>query len=180
MRSPVRCTLVSLALVSLSVTSLPAQHRPKLDVGMHAGATILIPSDGRSEYVIGLPGGGTFAGLLPPVYVTFFARPSLMVEPQLAFAYQSFTGTGLLNIALQLGYLTRPTAGGSLYLAGHLLAATAFGDGSSSEFAAGASVGYRHVVKEIVGLRYEARYRRWFDVELHEVALLVGLGVAIR
>lgn len=176
----VRNTLIAIALVTLPATTLTGQARSKLDIGIHAGATILIPSDGRTEYVIGLPGGGTVLGLFPPVYATIFAGPNLMIEPQVAFTYLSYSGSGLLNVALQGGYLMRPAARGSPFLAAHLLAATAFGDGSATEFAAGASLGYRHVLKEVVGLRYEARYRRWFDTDLNEVSLLVGFGVVIH
>ena len=175
-----RTVSAMLLLSSLSAGFLHAQRPAKVDVGIHAGATILIPSSGSSEYVLGLPGGGGVFGLLPPVYATFFAGPNLMVEPQVAFVYQSFSDAGLLNATLQVGYLIRPGAGGSPYFAGHLFSANSFGEGSGSEFAAGASLGYRHVVKDVLGLRYEARYRRWFDADLNEVALLVGFGVVLR
>jgi len=174
-----RAVSAIILLASLSGTSLHAQ-RAKLDVGIHAGATILIPSGGDAEYTLGLPGGGTVLGLFPPVYATMFAGSNLMIEPQLAFAYQSFLDGGLLNAALQVGYLMRPAGHGSPYLAAHLLMANSFGDGSGTEFAAGGSLGYRHVVKDVVGLRYEARYRRWFDFDLNELALLVGFGVVIH
>lgn len=174
-----RAVSAIILLASLSGTYLHAQ-RPKVDVGIHAGATILIPSGGDTEYVLGLPGGGSVLGLFPPVYATIFAGPNLMIEPQVAFAYLSFSDGGLLNAALQLGYLMQPAGRGSLYLAAHLLSANSFGDGSGTEFAAGGSLGYRLVVKDVVGLRYEARYRRWFDADLNELALLVGFGVVIH
>jgi hypothetical protein len=179
--APVRIARVILVFAALPTASVAAQGRPKVDLGIHAGATILIPSAGGAEYVIGIPGGGSLGGQFPALYATFFAGGNLMVEPQVAFIYQSFNHGGLFNIALQLGYLTRATAQGSPYLAWHLLAANAFGSGGfSSSYAAGASVGYRHVVRQVLGLRYEARFRRWFEADLNEVGLLVGFGVAIH
>lgn len=176
-----RTAHVVLVFAALPTLSVAAQERPKVDVGIHAGATILIPSAGGAEYIIGIPGGGSLGGQFPAIYATFFVGGSLMVEPQVAFLYQSFNDGGLVNVALQLGYLMRPTAKGSPYMAWHLLAANAFGGGgSSSSYAAGASVGFRHVVREVLGLRYEARFRRWFEADLNEVGLLVGFGVAIH
>jgi hypothetical protein len=61
------------------------------------------------------------------------------------------------------------------------MAVNAFGGGGgNTEFAAGLSAGYRHALKDVLGLRYEARFRRWFDGDLNEVALILGFGVAIR
>lgn len=158
---------------------LHAQAATKFEIGTHVGASILIPQYGSTEVVIGIPGAGTAAGLFPPLYLTIFTR-NLMIEPQIAFVYESSGGSGLFNGALQLGYLMNAESPGSPYFAAHFLTVNAFGDGGSTEWAAGAGLGYRQVIKNALGLRVEARYRRYFESHLNDIGLLVGIGAAIH
>jgi hypothetical protein len=157
------------------------QQPTTVELGIHAGATILIPGGGDAEVVFGVPGAGSLAGLFPPIYATVFATPSVMIEPQIAFLYETGSTSGLLNAALQVGYVFNPETPGSLYLAAHLQTANGFGNGGNTEFAAGGSVGYRRVVKDILAVRLEGRYRRWFDFfGLNEIAIIVGFGAALH
>jgi hypothetical protein len=105
-----------------------------------------------------------------------------MIEPQLAFVYETASSSGLLNAAFQVGYVFSPVTPGSLYVAAHLQTANAFGNGGDTEFAAGASVGYRSVIKDVLAVRLEGRYRRWFNdfLDLNEIAFIVGFGAAIH
>jgi hypothetical protein len=173
-------TLILALAAGLIVTvPLRAQEATKFEVGTHLGASILIPEGGSTEVVIGIPGAGTAAGLFPPIYLTIYAQ-HLMVEPQVAFVYESSGGNGLFDGALQVGYLIQPQSAGSPYFAFHGLTVNSFGEGSSTEWAAGASLGYRQVVKNALGLRVEARYRRFFESHLNDVAIVFGIGAAIH
>jgi hypothetical protein len=173
-------TLILAVAAGLIVTlPLRAQQAVKFEVGTHLGASILIPEGGSTSVVVGIPGAGTAAGLFPPIYLTIYAQ-NLMIEPQLAFVYESSGGNGLMDVALQAGYLIRPTSAGSPYFAFHGLTVNAFGDGSSTEWAAGASLGYRQIVKNALGLRLEARYRRFFESHLNDIGIVFGIGAAIH
>ena len=159
---------------------LHAQGATSFEVGTHVGASILVPDGGSSEVVIGIPGAGTAAGLFPPLYLTIYTQQHLMIEPQIAFVYESFGGSGLINAALQLGYLMDATSRGSPYFAGHFLTVNAFGNGGSTEWAAGASLGYRQLIRDALALRLEARYRRSFESDRNAIGLLIGIGAAFH
>jgi hypothetical protein len=167
--------ILAVAVGLLAAQPLQAQQATRFELGTHVGASILIPESGSSEVIIGIPGAGTAAGLFPPLYLTISTQ-HMMIEPQIAFVYESSGGNGLFNGALQLGYLMNETSAGSPYFAVHGLAVNAFGDGNSTEWAAGTSIGYRQVIKNALGVRVEARYRRYFESHLNDIGILIGVG----
>jgi hypothetical protein len=171
--------ILTVAAGLFAALPLHAQEPTKFEIGTHLGASILIPSEGSTETVIGIPGAGTAAGLFPPLYLTIYTQ-HVMIEPQIAFFYESSGSNGLINAALQLGYLVNKESKGSPYFAGHFLTVNAFGNGGSTEWAAGASLGYRQLVRDALALRVEARYRRYFESDLNDIGLLIGIGAAFH
>ena len=48
--------------------------------------------------------------------------------------------------------------------------------GSENKYAAGPGLGYQWRRGEVLVLRAEVRYRRWFEAERNEISLVLGLG----
>ena len=170
---------VCLPLLPCSLLVAQAKQ-PGAEVGTSIGVTIL-SAGGNSLTHVGIPGNGIQAS--PTVYATFFASPSLLVEPQAAFSLLSGGGTTLtsLGVALQVGYLFTPAAPGSGYLAANgAFQTTSFsgGGGSASGPGLGAALGYRFKVRNNLAIRLDARYRRWFSdfADLNEIGFGLGLG----
>jgi hypothetical protein len=160
-----------LATAVLTPTSLPAQQPTRFEVGTSAGLTVSIPDDGGTEGSVNLPGAGSFGGLAT-LYATFFAGRSWMIEPQLFLAWNSAVDELTYSAMLQLGYLVRPGAKGSVHAAAN---GGVFKLGTSGDIfdldspAVGAAGGYRIVVRDALALRFEIGYRRWLDFDLNEM-----------
>ena len=56
----------------------------------------------------------------------------------------------------------------------------AFGNGGSTEWAAGASLGYRQLIRDALALRLEARYRRHLASHLPHICPLLGIWPALH
>ncbi len=152
------------------------------EVGTSIGLTVLSVSGGGGSVThFGLPGEGIQAS--PAVYATFFASPSVMIEPQIAFSLLSGGGSTLtsLGLAFQVGYLFTPLQPGSAYVAANGAFQTVSlsgGGGSLSGPGFGAALGYRFKVKDHLAVRVDGRYRRWFSdyKDLNEIGFGLGLG----
>ena len=53
------------------------------------------------------------------------------------------------------------------------------GSESDSSFGAGVGIGYRHVVQNIMALRFEARYVRWFEARENHINIRMTFGVVL-
>ena len=167
------------------------QASPRLEIGTAGGVTIRGASGSRTVTNFGIP-VGVGPEFSPMMYATLFTTPSIMVEPQIAFSRTS-AGTGSytsLTLAGQVGYCTKSSEGGSPYVAigGALQWSKATydspgfsGSASTSGPAIGGEAGYRFVVKSALGVRVNARYRRWFSdySSLNEFNLSVALGAVL-
>ena len=157
-----------------------AQAKPTAEIGTSLGVTVLSASGGSATH-IGIPGDGIQAS--PTIYLSLFASPAVMVEPQLAFTSLSGGGVTLtsIGIALQVGYLFSPSQPGSGYLTANgafQTVSTGGGGPSINGPGLGAGLGYRFKVKNSLAIRADARYRRWFsDFDgLNEFGFGLGLG----
>jgi len=177
---PMRVSLTVVAALALCAGVARAQHPTKVEVGTHLGATVHFGS-GDAEWSAGAPAPSSLTPPLawPAFYVTVFATPSVMVEPQVAFAWSSAFEEAIFSGALQLGYLLQPRASSSPYFSLHGGWTTLYGSAKSGFF--GGGVGMRFLVKRVLAVRTEARFRRWTceGCELNEVALNIGLGAAL-
>jgi hypothetical protein len=163
-------------LATLAAGPAAAQTPTKLEVGTHLGGTIAF--NGGTEFQFGIPAPTSFlAG--PALYLTVFATPNLMIEPQIAFTWNSVVDDILLNGVLQLGYLLSPTTPASAYFTVHGGWTTIYGAAESG--LVGGGLGMRFVIKERLAIRTEVRYRRWTcsGCDLNEVGLQIGLGTAL-
>jgi len=101
------------------------------------------------------------------------------VEPQLALTWTSTEGGTSTRVGVggQIGYLFKGSTAKSLYLAGSLAYQSISGDVTSDgDFGFGGKLGVRVPYGSSVGVRFEAGYRRWFDHEINEITLGVGVG----
>jgi hypothetical protein len=171
-----RLLLTTLILATLAAGPAVAQSATKLEIGTHLGATIAF--NGGTEVQLGIPAPTSFlAG--PALYVSIFATPSFMIEPQIAFNWNSIADDILLNAVVQLGYLMSPTSPSSAYFTVHGGWTTIYGEAESG--LVGGGVGMRFLIKDRLAVRTEARYRRWTcsGCDLNELGLQVGLGTAL-
>lgn len=171
-----RTLLTTTILATLAGAPAIAQTATKLEVGTHLGGTIAF--NGGTEFQFGIPGPTSFlAG--PAMYVSIFATPSFMIEPQVAFSWNSIVDDVLLNGTLQLGYLLTPAASTSAYFTVHGGWTTIYGQAESGLF--GGGLGVRFLIKDRLAIRTEARYRRWTcsGCDLNELGLQIGLGTAL-
>ena len=170
--------LLSFALALPAVAS--AQGRPVVEIGTNLGISIL-DAGGNSATFFGIPGQGILAQ--PAIHATIFSGRSLMLEPQLAFNLISSGGETFTTIGLagQVGYLFKGPETNSLYLAGSLGFQSVSGDGdTNNDFGLGGKFGYRILAGTSLGIRLEVGYRRWFDSDLNEIMIGVGLGGVIH
>jgi len=175
----------TVGVLLLAGRSTLAAQVPKTtaEIGTSVGVTILSQSGFNTQTHIGVPGGvGPISVFSPMLYASFFASPSLMVEPQVSFSSTSSGGTTdtFFWFAGQVAYLFTPHQTGSPYLAvnGAFQTASETGSTSVSGPGFGGAVGYRFKVKSSLAIRLDGRYRRWFSdfADLNEIGFSLGLG----
>lgn len=174
MRTPsIACLLLLVPAVA------QAQTTPKWSLGgTLLGVTYLTEAQVMDA---GLPGGGPllFAGgsavrAAPEVYVGFFPHPNLIVAPGLAFAYSNPDGgesTYGFGLDLGLDWHFSGVTNNSLYItvSGAFMAWDLGAGSASTDFAAGAALGYRLLPYDFFGLRLEGVYRRYFDLRENQI-----------
>jgi len=184
-----RFTRMSAMLAAILVAALlphpvAAQDGPQAEIGTSIGVTI-IRAFGETETHVGIPAGvGPLSIVSPVMYATFFATPSVMVEPQVSLSSVSGGGstTTFFTIAAQVGYLFQPGESGSPYVAANGAFQRTSGDGSSiSGPGVGGEVGYRLTARSSLGIRISGRYRRWFSdfKDYNEFGFGIGLGAIL-
>jgi outer membrane protein with beta-barrel domain len=187
MRAATRC-FASVAVLVFSgpgaVAAQAAQAKPTAEIGTSVGVTIVSQTGTPTDTHIGIPGGvGPLSTFSPLLYASFFASPSLMVEPQVSFSSTSGGGTTVtfFLIALQVAQLFTPNEKGSAYVAANGAFQTFSPGGTATSLTGpgvGGELGYRFKVKNSLAIRLNARYRRWFlDFKnVNEIGFGLGLG----
>ena len=118
--------------------------------------------------------------------MTFFTRSGTAYEPQFALVRSDRTSGHSTQIALagQVAQFSQPDASRPAtygFLTLGMLGGVGSG-GSGSSYQLGGGVGYRTLYRSTLGVRVEARYRRWFDETpygLNEFSILLGLGALL-
>lgn len=179
--------LLSVLLGGVVVAPAAAQDQDtttrRIEIGVRGGITGF-ENEGSWVRYTAFPGGGFPA--MGTAYVTFFTGGRTAVEP-----YFGFSRVGTSN-----GHSTQLALGGQVmqfsspdpetestygFVNGGMIGG--FSSGSSgASYQLGGGFGYRMVIRESLGVRVEARYRRWFDEDsfgLNEVSLGIGLGALL-
>lgn len=164
-------------LLALLPATVSAQGRPFVEVGTNLGVTIQ-KVGGFSRTHFGIPGEGILGQ--PTLYASFFPAGTFMVEPQVALNVVSSGGRTVTSLGLgaQVGTLLKGPEVNSPFV----VAAIAFQSvsGGSGEFALGGKAGYRIPVGTSFGVRFEGGFRRWFDSQVNEFSIGVGIGGVLR
>lgn len=167
------CMLVAALAVAGSAA---AQETPAFELGTRLGLTVL-NAGGETSTVFSAPGAGFLS--FPALYVSFFPSESMVIEPQLFL--QRFGSDGnsshAIGFAADLKFHSETVVRNSLY--GLIDAAVVGGSGGDSQFGLGAGAGHRWIVRDVLGVSLEARFRRWLDGELNEITLALNLGTIL-
>jgi len=167
-----------LTLTCFAAAASPAQVKQSVEIGTSLGVTIYSRA-GNSATLIGVP-AGVGPAAQPSIYATFFATPSIMIEPQVSFSHISGSGSSatMFDLGAQLGYLVTPAERSSPYVAANAAYQTISDFSSIHGFGVGGALGYRARVGRGLAVRVEARYRHWMgDFEgLNEIGFGIGLG----
>lgn len=178
-----RTAAPQLALICLAATAAAAQQKQaSAEIGTSLGVTI-ISASGGSITTVGIPVDAGPLPLLarPAIYASIFATPSVMVEPQVAFANIS-GGSGddftFVLVGAQVAYLFRPAQRTSAYVGANAAFQQVSGVGTLNGLGVGGALGYRFRVGSGFAVRLEGRYRRWLnDYDgLNEIGFAIGLG----
>ena len=172
-----RTSMILLAATALGSSAMLAQEKSEVEIGTALGVTLTIPDDGDAELFAGVPGAGTLLGA-PSIYATLFPSPSVMLEPQLWFEYNSIGEEVVISPMLQLGHLMTPDTQGSGYVAFNVGGLFRTRSGAANSASLGAGIGYRTRVTSGAAFRVELLYRRWLgeSYKLNDLSLRFAFG----
>ncbi len=176
--------------VLMGLGARPGRVREKRDdpdgeyeVGTRFGIS-RISSDDDSIVMIAVPGSPT-SGVLgnPSLYVSWFPSANLSVGPEINIGRSSGStvGTTSLNLGGRALFSLQDNAVSGPYLLcqGAVLVLDVDKRDSETDFSAGGGVGYQLRPGATLVVRAEGQYRRWFDDEVNDFSILIGLGARI-
>lgn len=117
------------------------------------------------------------------VYLSYFFKPEIMLTPRFEIGMTNFDRTTNTQIGIdgQIAYLFSPHGVGSPYLGcGFTLLMHSWEKTSEIESGIGFSAGFRRVLVDAIGLRFEVRYQRWMTEKNNELIFSVGIGAIFR
>ena len=123
---------------------------------------------------------------IPSLYVLWFPNEKLSIGPEFSFGRVSENRVGITSLYLggRGAFSLRTNKMSGPYILGLGALATVAGDGtgfdeSETDFSAGAGLGYQWRLGSALVLRAEGRYRRWFNEEINDLSLIIGLGTRL-
>ena len=123
---------------------------------------------------------------IPSLYVLWFPNEKLSIGPEFSFGRSSSDGVGITSLYLggRGTFSLRTNKMSGPYILGLGALATVAGDGtefdeSETDFSAGAGLGYQWRLGSALVLRAEGQYRRWFNEEINDLSLIIGLGTRL-
>ena len=143
-----------------------------------------LSSDGDGITMIGAP-GGFIAGIFgnPSLYVSWFPSEKLTIGPEFNFGRIAVDGDGITSIYLggRGAFFPNTNAMSGVYILGQgALNVLSDEYDSETDFSAGAGLGYQWRLGPAFVLRAEGRYRLWFEDEVNDFSLLLGLGTRLH
>ncbi len=141
-------------------------------------------SDGDGITMIGAPGGfitGIFG--TPSLYVSWFPSEKLTIGPEFNFGRIAVDGDGITSIYLggRGAFFPNSNAIPGVYILGQsALIVLSDEYDSETDFSAGAGLGYQWRLGPAFVLRAEGRDRLWFEDEVNDFSLLLGLGTRLN
>lgn len=182
-----RLIVVVCLTVLVATAPLFAQEREESAAGIEIGTLFglsHVPDETDADLtVIGVPSSPlvVYPGN-PALYVFWFPSKALAIGPEFSLGRIS---NGLVINTLSLGgrgafSLRANTMSGAYVLVQGALWVVNNEARTTTDFSAGAGVGYRWHLGPVFVLRAEGGYRRWFDAEDNVFSLLLGLGTRHR
>ena len=138
-------------------------------------------SDGEGFTVIGLPSSPTL-GIpgIPSLYVSWFPGGNIEVGPEFSIGRTAGDVYGITSLYVggRGAFFPLGDTTSGLYVLSHGALRFIYIDPGDSvtDFAAGGGLGYQWRLGPTFVVRAEGRYRRWFDGEVNDYSLLLGLG----
>ncbi len=157
-------------------------QKPFLEINTTVGFGLTTLSGGDLDGTIfNVPSPGIQGA--PTIAATFFVRDKVALEPQFYFAKSSSDGFDITSVALggNAMYLIEGAERNSAYFTGQsaFLHSSVEDFDDDTDFALGGGFGYRALVRDILAVRLEGAYRRWFDLETNEFSFRVGIGAVL-
>ena len=156
-------------------------ERPRKKLPFEIGANLLSVQVVVGEYggtIISLGGGDGFWSFTDPsFYISGFIFDQMAFD--LAMGLTSVRENGGSSWTLWTGH------GGITYFlkegnAPYVKSLAAIvGSEADSAFGAGVGIGYRHVVQNIMALRFEAQYMRWLEARDNHIKIGMSFGVVL-
>jgi len=167
--------VLCLGLMSPSIAS--AQEMTTSEIGINV---ISLTSKDKVTR-LHLPGRGVsgYSG----IYLSYFYKPEIMLTPRIEVGVTNFDRVTNTQIGLdgQFAYLFSPYKTSSFYLGwGATLLMRTWEKTSEIESGMGFSAGFRNVLMDALGLRFEIRYQKWLTAKTNELIFSVGIGAIFR
>ena len=156
-------------------------ERPRKKLPFEIGANLLSVQVVVGEYggtIISLGGGDGFWSFTDPsFYISGFIFDQMAFD--LAMGLTSVRENGgsswtLWTVHSGITYFLKE--GNAPYVKS---LAAIVGSEADSAFGAGVGIGYRHVVQNIMALRFEAQYMRWLEARENHINIRMTFGVAL-
>ncbi len=166
-----------LCLVLMSPTLVSAQGLTTSEIGF----SICTLSSKEKATRLHIPGRGVNGS--SGVYLSYFFKPEIMLTPRFEVGVTNFDRTTSTQIGIdgQIAYLFSPYGVSSPYLGcGFTLLMRSWENTSEIESGIGFSAGFRRVLFDALGLRFEVRYQRWMTEKTDELIFSIGLGAIFR
>ncbi len=142
-----------------------------------------LSSDGDGITMIGAPGGFIGGFGTPSLYVSWFPSEKLTIGPEFNFGRIAVDGDGITSLYLggRGAFFPNSNALPGVYILGQsALIVLSDEYDSETDFSAGAGLGYQWRLGPAFVLRAEGRYRLWFEDEVNDFSLLLGLGTRLN
>ncbi len=143
-----------------------------------------ISSDDDSIVMMAVPGSPT-SGVLgnPSIFISWFPSANMSGGPEINVGRSSGSAveTTSLNFGGRALFTLRDNAVSGPYLLcnGAVLVLDVDEREAEADFSAGGGVGYQVYLGPAFVVRAEGQYRRWFDDEVNDFSLLIGIGVRL-
>ena len=145
-----------------------------VEIGTLFGLTHLDAGNGTDATTISVPGGGP---PLSSLYVLSFPSETLAIGSEFGFTRVSrYSSQHLFSFGGRIAFFLKSNAMSDAYILGQTLMLK--GD-SDSNLSIGAGLGYQWRVGPAFVLRAEGRYRRWFEDDVNDISLTLGLGTRL-
>ena len=172
--------VICLFILTIAILN-PSVGRSQETTTTEIGLTIGTMTTKEKVFRMHVPGRGVNGS--SGVYLSYFFKPEIMLTPRFEVGVTHFDRTTNTQIGIdgQIAYLFSPYRVSSPYLGcGFTLLMSSWEKTSEIESGIGFSAGFRRVLVDAIGLRFEVRYQRWMTEKINELVFSVGIGAIFK